>query len=113
MARFTWPQRIVESLRDSKSAGFTFDAAWCIAERGVIIPASDTGGHQPTLFDADGTQYTEESVYSFFRRACEAAYTDSVDALGSGNGRPVRHFGRGLLDDTHDDAHAGVVPLAA
>ena len=111
MARFSWPARVTESLLDSKRAGFTFDVAWQTATHSVIIPAADGGGHMPRLFEEDGM--FEETVYTFFRRACEAAYTDSESALGSGNGRPVRHFGRGLLDDTHDDPHGGVVTLAA
>src|SRR5688500_3240780 len=101
-----WIAHVRDSLIESKRDGLPFDLAWADAERNRYIPPADGGGRVPALFEADGM--FEETVYSFFRRACEAAYTDSEDVLGSGNGRPVRHFGRELLDDGGGEPRAAV-----
>lgn len=94
MHRCDWTARAVDLMVAAKRAGETdFDRAFGYAIGRVTVPAADAGGHTPTLFGGD------QSVLGFFRRACEAAWHDTRDVDGSGNGRAVREFRIELLAD--------------
>lgn len=101
MPRSDWQARVVDRLIDAKRSGETdFDCAWRSAIGRAIIPASDDGGYNPTLFGG------EETIVGFFRRACEAAWDDTHDEPGSGNGPRVKEFRIELLADLHLTAAA-------
>jgi hypothetical protein len=88
----TWMALAADRLCELKAdGGYDFDAAWSMAIIGVGVPARDS--YQPTLFGGDGT------LVGFFRQACEDAWYDRVDEVGSGNGPRLRYFRCGMLDD--------------
>jgi hypothetical protein len=100
-----WQRRTLARLASSKRAGLPFEHAWADAIRHETIPASDGGGHAPTLFAVDGMQ--EETVFAFFERVCRDAYLDRVETVGSGNGPKLREFCPGMLGDREDVASYG------
>lgn len=91
----SWFALVVDQLRQHRAAGRDFDVAWSLAMRMFPPSAKDDGGLGQLRLAVGG----DETIVSFFRRACESAYYDTH--VGPGNGVALKHFNVDMLQDGH------------
>jgi hypothetical protein len=105
----TWPQRMVDHMRQAKTCGLPFHEAWGTALARYPYQPSDLGVRL-TAVDEEQESLFEQPAYQaleWYRQVCEAAYEDRP---GPDGGRSRLAGLRFVLDGFGDGSRAAGKP---